>query len=507
MEFLKSISHWLVTTLEPYGGPGLMLIAIFDSSFLSLPEINDAALMALSISRPSSMWMLASMTVIGSVIGCTLLYSVGRKGGEAMLRKRFAADKVDRVRDWYKKYGMLAIIVPSLLPPPLPFKIFVLSAGAFHLPWLKFMMAVAIGRSIRYFSEGILAVWYGKQAVQIVADNFPIVGMVLAVLIVAGALVYVLMRRRKTTAAGLILLPLLMTLLGSGCVKKVNVPPKAPQFPFTRQQALQKLESVGEAIETFRAPITLEGSTASLKEANTRRLAPSLSGTLVMKRTGGIVLKAAKSVFSVFEIKSNGTNYQVYVDITNPKQLYVGVESSPPSKPFLHLDDLQNQFVNLRPKQLQDALMVDLRPLLRNPSIRTLMYRSPEEIDRKTYHIVEFLDVSSATEARIVQKIWFDLSTQNFDIVRRQTFTVGGDVETDTQYSGHQLLLGSVRYPSRVDFQIIDTDTLIRINVDPTQVALNAEVDEKIFELEPHPGATIYKFEPRDTGTTVTQQQ
>jgi membrane protein YqaA with SNARE-associated domain len=191
MSFLSNLSHWLVTTLEPYGAPGLMLIAIGDSSFLSLPEVNDAALMALAINDPSQMWKLASMTVLGSVIGCMLLYSVGRRGGEALLNRRFAADKVSRVRGWYQRYGMLAVIVPSLLPPPLPFKIFVLSAGAFQLPWTRFALAVAIGRSIRYFSEGLLAVWYGKQAVQMVADNFALVGLVLAGLIVLGAIIFV----------------------------------------------------------------------------------------------------------------------------------------------------------------------------------------------------------------------------------------------------------------------------------------------------------------------------
>jgi len=79
-----------------------MLIAIGDSSFLSLPEVNDAALMALSINNPLRMWELATMTVIGSVIGCCLLYAVGRRGGEAMLHRRFAAEKVQKVRSAFR---------------------------------------------------------------------------------------------------------------------------------------------------------------------------------------------------------------------------------------------------------------------------------------------------------------------------------------------------------------------------------------------------------------------
>ena len=296
MSFLSTISQWLIETLEPWGAPGLMFIAICDSSFLSLPEVNDAALMALSINNPLRMWEMAAMTVIGSVIGCLLLYTVGRKGGEAMLKKRFAADKILKVRGWYQKYGMLAVIVPSLLPPPLPFKIFVLSAGAFQVPWLRFVTAVAIGRGIRYFSEGLLAVWYGKQALQIVADNFPIVGLVLAALIVAGAIVYVYMRRRRMNSS-LVLLPLLFVVF-SGCDTN-NWSVHLPVFPLTKQEAIAKLESTSKAINSLSTTIRLSGSTATLKDPNKRVSSPvALNATLFMSRNrislvGGRAAEAA----------------------------------------------------------------------------------------------------------------------------------------------------------------------------------------------------------------------
>jgi membrane protein YqaA with SNARE-associated domain len=248
MSFLSSISRWLIETLEPYGAPGLMVIAIADSSFISLPEVNDAALMALSINSPHRMWELATMTIIGSIIGCCLLYSVGRRGGEALLNRRFAADKVARVRAWYQKYGMLAVIVPSLLPPPLPFKIFVLCAGAFRISWPRFIAAVAIGRGVRYFAEGLLAVRYGKQAVQMVADNFPIFGIALASLIVAGTLIFVYMRRRKANPS-LLLIPLMLMFFTSGCIRQKEVPLAqrlAPSHPFSREMAIERLKSLGQ---------------------------------------------------------------------------------------------------------------------------------------------------------------------------------------------------------------------------------------------------------------------
>ena len=87
---------------------------------------------------------------------------VARKGGEVFLRKRFSAARVDRGMALYQRFGLLAVVVPSLLPPPTPFKIFVLMAGAAAVaPW-RFALAIVIGRGIRYFGQGYLAVRYGE---------------------------------------------------------------------------------------------------------------------------------------------------------------------------------------------------------------------------------------------------------------------------------------------------------------------------------------------------------
>ena len=193
---LHEISMWLMDLLLPYGGFGLMLLAVCDSSFLSLPEVNDLLLMTFSLNNPDGMLKYAALTTLGSVIGCSLLYSVGRKGGEAFLTRRFSDERVLRVQKWYQRHGILAIVVPSLLPPPMPFKIFVLSAGAFGISWPRFLGAIVIGRGIRYFSEGILAVMYGPLAIEFVRENYGKAGLVLGILIVAGAIVFVYARRR-----------------------------------------------------------------------------------------------------------------------------------------------------------------------------------------------------------------------------------------------------------------------------------------------------------------------
>jgi len=195
---IEEISIWLRNTLLPYGAFGLMVLAMCDSSFVSLPEVNDVLLMTFSINEPDSMVKFALLTTLGSVIGCSLLYAVGRKGGDTFLRKSFHSDKLAKVHSWYQRHGILAVIVPSVLPPPMPFKLFVLSAGTFGISWPKFLTGVIVGRSIRYFSEGILAVMYGPLAIQFVQKNYGKVGLAFAVVIVVSALVVFAIARRRS---------------------------------------------------------------------------------------------------------------------------------------------------------------------------------------------------------------------------------------------------------------------------------------------------------------------
>jgi membrane protein YqaA with SNARE-associated domain len=194
---LEGISIWLRNALLPYGGFGLMVLAMCDSSFVSLPEVNDILLMTFAIHDPASMVKFALLTTIGSLTGCALLYAVGRKGGEALLRKTFADERLARVQRWYQRHGVLAVIVPSLLPPPAPFKIFVLSAGTFGISWPKFLTAIVIGRGIRYFSEGILAVIYGPAAIQFVQNNYGKLGVAFAIVIIVTALIFFGFGRRR----------------------------------------------------------------------------------------------------------------------------------------------------------------------------------------------------------------------------------------------------------------------------------------------------------------------
>jgi membrane protein DedA with SNARE-associated domain len=193
--------------ISGYGGPAVLLLAIGDSSFISVPEGNDLLIVILSTGKSwGNMIYFVSMTVVGSVIGCFLLYSVGRKGGRGILKKKFPAKKIERAENIYNKYGIMAVLIPSILPPPLPFKIFVLSAGVFGLSPYRFLSAVAIGRSIRYSMWGILAVLYGNSVKLFLQTNLNIIGTVTAVavilIIIGTAVLYKRKKNRQKTNAG-----------------------------------------------------------------------------------------------------------------------------------------------------------------------------------------------------------------------------------------------------------------------------------------------------------------
>jgi membrane protein YqaA with SNARE-associated domain len=197
---LHAISTAIQQWAAELGGLGLFVLAALDSSFLSFPQVNDLLIIYLSTKYPARMTYYAGMTTLGSLVGCFALFAVAWRGGEAFLRRRVSGARVNRGLALYRRHGLLAVVVPSLLPPPMPFKLFVLLAGAAHVaPW-KFGAAVVIGRGIRYFGQGYLAVLYGERAAVLVRENGTLVGIALAFLALAIGVSYYLWRRRAGTA-------------------------------------------------------------------------------------------------------------------------------------------------------------------------------------------------------------------------------------------------------------------------------------------------------------------
>jgi len=203
VDWLARIATWLevnVIGLPLYlAAPAMIIIGALDSSLLSLPEINDYLVVARCYKDPSAAFYFPLFAAIGSVIGCNLLYTIVRRGGQAVLRKRFKLHSIKRVERAYERFGFLAIGIPAILPPPLPFKIFVATAGALEYPRWKFLLTVMIARSFRYYVEGILAVFYGRRVLLFLKDNGLVIISIVASLVLIGGIVYVFVIRRRST--------------------------------------------------------------------------------------------------------------------------------------------------------------------------------------------------------------------------------------------------------------------------------------------------------------------
>jgi len=199
---VKSLLVWIQGVAAALGAPGLFLVAALDSSILSLPQVNDL-LLILSVTRhPELMPLYAAMSTLGSLAGCFVMYGIGRKGEEALIRKRFSGPRSQRALALFNRFGMLAVLVPAILPPPAPFKIFVILAGASRMnPW-TFALAVILGRGFRYFGEGLLAVWYGERTLAFLEVHGRQVAMWtgLTVLAVGGAYLWWRSRQRPAVA-------------------------------------------------------------------------------------------------------------------------------------------------------------------------------------------------------------------------------------------------------------------------------------------------------------------
>lgn len=187
MNFTK-LPPWLQSLVASLGGLGLFTAAFLDASFLSLPVINDVLVIHLSIENPAMMPFYVLMALLGSLAGCVVLYFIAKKGGEVMFRKK-VGKRAERIRAWVHRNAFLSIAVPSILPPPMPFKAFVLAAGVFQMPLRIFVIALVVGRGLRYTAEGLLAVRYGAGTVQYLLENKFQFTVIIAALIVASYLV------------------------------------------------------------------------------------------------------------------------------------------------------------------------------------------------------------------------------------------------------------------------------------------------------------------------------
>jgi membrane protein YqaA with SNARE-associated domain len=203
---MHDLFTWLQDEFIPFLGPvGIFIVAFIDSSFLSIPEMNDICVVTSAAGDPSSAWLYVLVTTTGSVLGCCALWYVGKRGGEPLLVRKYGEERVSKVRTAFRRWDVLAIAIPAVLPPPMPFKIFVFSAGVFGVPFARFALTVAVARGARYSAWGIMGVLYGAAAMDYLKQfdswfqaNAPVVG---AIVLISLLLVVLVARRRRQAAS------------------------------------------------------------------------------------------------------------------------------------------------------------------------------------------------------------------------------------------------------------------------------------------------------------------
>lgn len=188
---LEALAAWA----ERLGGPGLALIALLDSSFLSFPQLNDVLMVVLSTRQPDRMAWYALASTLGSVIGCLLLHLISARGGAAVLQRGFSDATLTRVHQLTIRYGMVGVIVPAMLPPPTPFKLCIVMAGLSGMSASRLALSVGIGRGLRYFITGWLAVRYGEQAWDVLQRHATAIGVAVLLSVPVGMALWHLMHR------------------------------------------------------------------------------------------------------------------------------------------------------------------------------------------------------------------------------------------------------------------------------------------------------------------------
>ncbi len=200
-ELLHGLAERVQALADTMGAPGLAIIAFVDSSFLTLPQAADFLVVMFTLRNPGDWWYFGMLTTAGSLAGCYALYLAGRRGGEALLRRRVHQRHIDRALGWFARFGAFTLVIPALMPPPMPFKVFVVLAGMSGVPPRRFLAAIAVGRGLRYTGEAWLARTYGPHAMDFVQANAAQLLPLVAVLVALGLAGWWIHRRRDRAGA------------------------------------------------------------------------------------------------------------------------------------------------------------------------------------------------------------------------------------------------------------------------------------------------------------------
>jgi membrane protein YqaA with SNARE-associated domain len=198
---LSRYTKWLWALLAPLGPWGVFVIAAVDAAFFGLPM--DAVVAGYVYKQPSKFFLYVILAAAGSAVGSIVLYLIGYTGGEVLLRKRLSAERFGRIHASFEKHEFWALMFPAMLPPPTPFKLFVLAAAAFEMRFSHFLAAIFAGRFVRFLILALLTLKFGPQFVEMTGSLFRHHLRLVLLVVAAGLLAWLWRWRRPTKANGL----------------------------------------------------------------------------------------------------------------------------------------------------------------------------------------------------------------------------------------------------------------------------------------------------------------
>jgi membrane protein YqaA with SNARE-associated domain len=203
---LKTIGHilakytaWILQLLGPLGIWGVFAIAFADSALLGMPVDAIVAFYVYKDHRQLLFYVV--MASLGSALGSIPLYVIGYLGGEKVLRKRISEERFQQIHRSFERHEFWALMFPGMLPPPMPFKIFVLGAAVFEMPFRDFMAAILAGRFVRFLVLSLLTLWFGPQIAGLVGTVFRRHFYWVLAVVVLGGLIWLLGWRKKHSAS------------------------------------------------------------------------------------------------------------------------------------------------------------------------------------------------------------------------------------------------------------------------------------------------------------------
>jgi len=199
VDLIHDLYAWMEAWAQsPYGGVALFVLAFFESSFFPLPP--DALMIPLAVANVRFALGFAAITTAGSLLGAMLGYYIGLKGGRPLLNRFFSEDKVLFVEHQYQKRDVWAVAIAGFTP--IPYKIFAIGAGAFHLNFLRVMLASLVGRAGRFFLVGLLITIFGEPIQAAIDDYLDVLALGFVVLLVVGFFAIKLLTRQRQPVTG-----------------------------------------------------------------------------------------------------------------------------------------------------------------------------------------------------------------------------------------------------------------------------------------------------------------